>query len=136
MRSVLIIHWAPRILCILAILLVSMFSLDAFQAGMSLKDQILAWLIHMIPSFVLILILIIAWIWENIGGIILFSLGLAFSPFIFWGNYSHNHSLWMSLLIILMITFPFILAGALFMLSYHTKRKTAGLLKMLEKKAE
>jgi hypothetical protein len=113
-----------------------MFSLDAFQAGMSLKDQLLAWLIHMIPSFVLILILVIAWIWENIGGIMLLSLGLAFSPFIFWGNYTHNHSLWMSLLIILMITFPFILAGALFMLSYHTKRRTSRLLKMLEKNAE
>jgi len=136
MRSAIFLHWAPRILCILAILFVSMFSLDAFQAGMSLKDQLLAWLMHMIPSFILILVLVIAWIWENIGGIIFISLGLAFSPFIFWGNYTHNHSVWMSILIILMITFPFILVGILFMLSYHTKSKAAELLKKLEKKVE
>jgi len=113
-----------------------MFSLDAFHDSLSLKEQLLAWLMHMIPSFVLILILVIAWIWENTGGIIFISLGLAFSPFIFWNNYMHNHSLWMSFLIIVMITFPFILAGALFILSYHTKRRAAALLKMLEKQGE
>jgi len=111
-----------------------MFSLDSFGAGIPLKDQILAWLIHMIPSFVLIAVLVIAWKWENIGGIIFISVGLAFTPFIFWGNYVNNHSVWLSLVIIVTITFPFILTGALFMLSYHTKRKAAEMLKSLEKK--
>jgi hypothetical protein len=136
MKSVLFLHWAPRILTILAILFVSMFSLDAFHAGMSLKDQLLAWLMHMIPSFVLIIVLIIAWKWENIGGTIFIATGLAFSPYIFWGNYLHNHSIWMSFLIILTVTFPFILVGVLFVLSYHTRRKVADMLKMLEKKGE
>jgi len=134
MRSVLLLHWAPRVLAIVAILFVSMFSLDSFGAGIPLKDQILAWLIHMIPSFVLIAVLVIAWKWENIGGIIFISVGLAFTPFIFWGNYVNNHSVWLSLVIIVTITFPFILTGALFMLSYHTKRKAAEMLKSLEKK--
>ena len=87
MRSILFLHWAPRILAIVAILFISVFSLDAFQPGMPLADKILAWLMHMIPSFVLIIILVIAWKWENIGGIIFLSLGMAFTPFIFWGNY-------------------------------------------------
>ena len=134
MRSVLLLHWAPRILTILAILLISMFSLDSFREGMSVKDQILAWLMHMIPSFILIIVLIIAWKWENIGGIIFLSLGLAFTPFVFWGNYSGNHSVITSLLIILMITVPFIVTGVLFLLSYHTKRKASEILKTLEKK--
>ena len=134
MRSVLLLHWAPRVLTILAILFVSMFSLDAFQAGIPFKQQILDWLMHMIPSFLLIIVLLIAWKWENIGGIIFLSLGLAFTPYLFWGNYSHNHSIWLSLLIILTVTFPFILVGVLFMLSYHTKRKAAEMMKKLEKK--
>ncbi|MEI7490661.1 MAG: hypothetical protein WCK92_04620 [Bacteroidota bacterium] len=133
MRSVLLLFWAPRVLAIAAILFVSVFSLDAFQAGLPLKTQILDWLMHMIPSFVLIILLVIAWKWENIGGIIFLSLGLAFSPYVFWGNYTMNHSVWMSFFIILTITFPFILVGALFLLSHHTRKKAAELLKMLEK---
>ena len=129
MRSILLLHWAPRILTILAILFVSMFSMDAFQAGLPLTTQILDWLMHMVPSFVLI----IAWKWENIGGIIFLSLGLAFSPYVFWGNYTHNHSIWLSLFIILTITFPFILVGVLFMLSHHTKRKAAEMMKTLSR---
>jgi hypothetical protein len=134
MKSILFLHWAPRILTIIAILFISMFSLDSFGGGRPVGEQILAWLIHMIPSFVLIIVLVIAWKWENIGGVILLSIGLAFSPFIFWGNYVNNHSIWMSFVIILTITFPLILTGGLFILSHHTKRKAADLLKTLEKK--
>ncbi|MCX6282300.1 MAG: hypothetical protein NTU51_10095 [Bacteroidetes bacterium] len=136
MKSVLLLYWAPRVLAILAILFVSVFSLDAFRAGLPLKTQILDWLMHMVPSFVLIIILAIAWRWENIGGMIFMAIGLAFSPFIFWGNYSMNHSIWMSFFIILTITFPFILTGALFMLSHHTRKKAVELLKMLEKQGK
>ncbi|MEI6886003.1 MAG: hypothetical protein WCO02_16030 [Bacteroidota bacterium] len=134
MRSVFLFHWAPRVLGILAILFVSMFSLDVFQAGMPLKDIILGWLMHMIPSFVLIIVLIIAWKWEKIGGIIFLSIGLAFSPFIFWGNYVNNHSIWISLVIILTITFPFVVIGFLFLMSDHTKRQAREMLERLEKK--
>jgi len=133
MRSVLLLHWAPRVLAMLAILFVSMFSLDAFHASVPLKDQILDWLMHMLPSFVLIIVLVIAWKWENIGGIIFLSVGLAFSPYVFWGNYTHNHSIWLSFFIILTITFPFMLTGFLFMLSYYTKKKAKEMMNILEK---
>jgi len=134
MKSILFLHWAPRILAIVAILFISVFSLDAFQAGVPLTKEILAWLMHMIPSFVLIIILVIAWKWENIGGIIFLSLGMAFTPFIFWGNYANNHSIWISLVVVLTITVPLILVGALFMMSHYTRRKAAEVLGMLEKK--
>jgi hypothetical protein len=133
MKSILFLHWAPRILAIVAILFISVFSLDAFQPGVPLTHEILAWLMHMIPSFVLIIILVIAWKWENIGGIIFLSLGMAFTPFIFWGNYANNHSVWISLVVVLTITVPLILVGALFMMSYYTRRKAAEVLKMLDK---
>jgi len=135
MRTVLLFYWAPRILSIIAILFISMFSLEAFGAGLPLKTQILDWLIHMIPSFLLIIVLVIALKWENIGGVIFLSIGLAFTPFIFWGNYVNNHSIWLSLFIILTVTFPFILIGFLFILSHQTRRKASQMLKTLEKKS-
>jgi hypothetical protein len=133
MKTVALLHWAPRILGILAILFISMFSLDAFAPGLSLKEQILGWLIHMIPSWILIALLIIAWKWEKIGGIIFISLGLAFAPVLFSGNYMNNHSVWMSIVIAATLTLPIIITGLLFMFSFYTKQKAAEVMKHLKK---
>ena len=125
MKSPAIIYWSPRVLCILAILFISMFALDSFDPELTIWQQIGGFLIHLIPSYVLIILLVIAWKWELAGGIIFAALGVGFSPFIFIKNYHMNHSVWMSLLIILMITFPFFLVGGLFVLSYFTRKKKA-----------
>ncbi len=112
----------PRILSIFAIGFISLFALDSFEHG-TLGEQILAFLLHMIPSFVLMIILAIAWKWELIGGILYILLGIVLSPFIFTHNYRMNHSIWISLEVIALITFPFILAGSLFVWSHYMKRK-------------
>jgi len=118
-----IVHWTPRILCILAILFVGIFALDAFDPRYTLWEQLQAFFIHLIPNYILILFLVIAWKWELIGGLMLMILALGFSPFIYIHNYNMNHSVWMSLFVILMINFPFILTGALFVLSHFLKKK-------------
>jgi hypothetical protein len=117
------VHWLPRIICILAILFISIFALDAFNPEKTLWQQIVAFLMHLIPSFVLIIFLIIAWKWEFIGGIIFILLGLGLSPIIFMHNYNMNQSVWRSLIIILVITTPFIIAGILFIVSHRMKNK-------------
>ncbi len=118
-----VFHWLPRIICILAILFISIFALDAFEPGLSLWQQLTAFLIHLIPSFVLLFFLVIAWKWELIGGIIFTLISLVFTPFIFMLNYNRNHSILSSLFIILVITFPFIVVGILFIVSHLLKRK-------------
>jgi hypothetical protein len=121
--SVSVIHWIPRILCIVAIAFISIFALDAFEPGLGIWKQIAAFAMHLIPSFILLVFLLVAWKWEYLGGIIFIMIGLGFSPFIFTHNYAMNHSMWMSLSIILMITFPFVLVGILFIISYFLKKK-------------
>jgi hypothetical protein len=118
-----IIHWAPRFLCILAILFVSMFALDSFDPRFTVWQQIQAFFIHLIPTYILILFLIVAWKRELIGGMMLIILALGFTPFIYTHNYQMNHSVWMSLSIVLMINFPFIITGGLFVLSHFLKKK-------------
>jgi len=118
-----VIHWLPRIICILAILFVSMFALDAFEAELTIWQQIGAFLMHLIPSFILLALLIIAWKWEFIGGIIFALIGLGFSPFIFMHNYKMNQSVWHSLTTILIITMPFVIVGILFIVSHNKKKK-------------
>jgi hypothetical protein len=121
--SLKIIHWTPRILCILAILFVSIFAFDSFAPGYTLWQQLQAFFIHLIPVYFLIFFLVIAWKWELIGGMILIILALGFTPFIYTHNYQINHSVWMSLSIILALNFPFILTGGLFILSHFLKKK-------------
>jgi cell division protein FtsW (lipid II flippase) len=122
-KPISVLHWTPRILCILAILFISMFALDAFTPELTIWQQLGAFFIHLIPSFILLALLIVAWKWEYIGGIIFLVIGLGFSPLIFIHNYNMNHSIWMSLGIIMMITFPFFVVGILFLASYYKKKK-------------
>lgn len=118
-----LIHWLPRITCILAILFISVFALDAFNPEKTIWQQIGDFLMHLVPSFVLIIFLIFAWKREFIGGILFILIGLGFSPFVFIHNYRMNHSIWLSLGIIAMITIPFVLVGILFMMSHKIKKK-------------
>jgi hypothetical protein len=122
-RSLKVIRWTPRILCILAILFVSMFALDSFDPKYTLAQQLQAFFIHLIPTYILIFFLFIAWKWELIGGVILIILSLGFTPLIYFHNYQMNHSVWMSLLVILMINFPFMLTGVLFITSSFLRKR-------------
>ena len=122
-RTIKIYHWLPRIICILAILFISLFALDAFQPDLSMWQQIGEFLMHLIPSFILTALLIIAWKWELTGGILFAIIGLGFSPVVFMHNYNMNHSIFISLGIIATITLPFIVVGILFISSHFIKRK-------------
>ena len=122
-KSIKVFHWLPRIICILAILFVSLLAADAFSTELTIWQQLGAFIIHLIPSFILLAFLIVAWKWEYIGGIIFIIIGLGLSPFVFVHNYKMNNSIWMSLGIILSITIPFVIVGVLFIVSYFLKKK-------------
>jgi len=118
-----LLHWLPRILCILAILFISLFALDVFDPKLTFWEQITGFIIHLIPSFLLMLILLLAWKKELIGGIVFTIIGLGFSPLVFMHNFRINHSVWMSLSIIALITIPFTIVGILFIMSHYRKKR-------------
>ena len=122
-KHIKVFHWLPRIICILAILFVSLFAADAFAPELTIWQQLGAFVIHLIPSFILIAFLIVAWKWEYIGGIIFIIIGLGLSIFVFIHNYKMNDSIWMSLGIIAAITIPFAIVGLLFIKSHFLKKK-------------
>ncbi len=122
--SIKVLHWTPRILCILAILFISLFALDSFSSERTFWQNTGAFLMHLIPSFVLLAILIVAWKWENIGGIILIIVGVVLGVAVFNLNYNQRHfSLVQSIINVSIICLPFVLAGILFVISYHEKKK-------------
>lgn len=122
--SIRVFHWLPRIICILAILFVSLFAADAFASGLTIWQQLGGFMIQLIPSFILLAFLIVAWKWEFIGGIIFVVIGLVTSPLVFILNHNRNQlSIGASLKNVLMITFPFIVVGVLFIISNSLKKK-------------
>ncbi len=64
-----LLYWAPHGLGIALALFISIFALDAFGSG-TLLEQIGGFLIHLIPTYLLVLALIIGWRWELAGGVL------------------------------------------------------------------
>ena len=81
-----ILFWAPRVLTLVFILFISLFALDSFEGDRSVLEKLGTFLIHLIPTFVLILLLIIAWRHEWIGALVFFLLGIAYIVFA-WGKF-------------------------------------------------
>ena len=78
-----LLYWLPRILAIIAILFVSMFALDTFESGLSPWKQLMAYMMRLIPSYLLVALLILAWHREVVGGVLFIVVGLAFTPAVF-----------------------------------------------------
>lgn len=123
--SIKLFHWLPRIICMLAIAFVSLFAFDSFSPDLSFWEQMGGFLIHLIPSFILMGILILAWKKERVGGIIFIILGTILSVVLFAHNYKVNNSIWTSLLVILAISIPFVIVGVLFLVSDKLKKKAS-----------
>lgn len=73
-----IIYWTPRILSIIFILFLAMFSLDVIEPGRSAGQIATGLVMHNIPSIVLAIVLIISWKYEIVGGITFLLAGLAY----------------------------------------------------------
>jgi hypothetical protein len=109
-----VLYWTPRIIAIMAILLMMMFSIDCFGEYGSIEDQLICFLMHNLPSFAFIASLAIAWKWETAGGI-LFLLCFVAAGILF-GSFTGNFA---SLIII----GPLLICGMLFILHDYLKNK-------------
>lgn len=75
--------WIPRALAILFILFISLFALDAFEEGLSLGEQLLGFVIHLLPSFILLGLLLVAWRFPLVGGLLFAGAG---ASYFFWAR--------------------------------------------------
>lgn len=70
------LYWAPRILCILFGVFLSLFSLDVFEAGRGAGETLLALMIHLVPVFLVALILVVSWRREWVGALLFAALAV------------------------------------------------------------
>ena len=116
------IRLVARILALVAIGFISLFALDAFGHGEPFWNQILSFIMHLIPSFVLLIIFLIALKRELIGGILFVAVALVNAPWIYKHNFAMNESVGMSIGIVCMLLLPFLITGLLFII-YDYKYK-------------
>jgi hypothetical protein len=65
-----ILFWTPRIAGILFVLFISLFALDIFDAQLSFWETVVGLFMHLIPSILLTVAIVIAWKWEWFGALI------------------------------------------------------------------
>ena len=107
--------WIPRILTILFALFLSLFSLDVFSMEGSFLQKVGGLVIHNIPSFLLIIVLIVSWKRPLVGGIAFLIFSILFT--IYFETYSMLASF-------LSISLPLVITGGLYLLFYFiTKRE-------------
>ena len=116
------IFQTPRILAVLFIIFLALFSLDIFEGNYGFWGTILGLFMHNIPSMVLLIILIISWKHELVGAITFILVGILYIVFnIITGN--PNAELWYTtLFIFLQISGTTFLIGILFLINWFKKR--------------
>lgn len=108
-----VLYWTPRILSILFAMFISLFALDVFGAGYSFWETLVALLMHLIPTFVILIVLAISWRWEWIGGVLFISLAV-FYLVEAWGKFH-----WSTYLV---ISGPSFLVGILFIINWFYRK--------------
>jgi len=116
------IYWTPRILSIIFILFIAMFSLDVFSMEASFGQIMLGLLIHNIPTFILIIILVFAWKYELVGGIAFIFAGLAYIVLTLRTAFINGFQ-WYYLAWILQISGIAFIIGALWIVNWYKKKK-------------
>ena len=117
-----------RFISLACFLFISMFSLDAFEDGRPFLENLADFAMHMIPSFVLLLIIILSWKNELVGGVLIVIIGITTAIPIFRLNYFRTDSLTVAFQVIALINLPVVIAGSLFIIS-HYKLKPNNILK-------
>ena len=109
-----VLYWIPRVLGILTILFMMMFSLDCLGEG-SFKNQMICLLMHNLPAFGCAVVLFVAWKWELIGGILFAVIFVGLSIFFF--SVTHKFTF-------LLVISPFVVCSALFILHDYILKKS------------
>ena len=69
------LFWAPRLLAIVFALFLSMFAADVFEERSGLWQMVGALFMHLLPAFLVLLVLALAWHRELVGGVLFVLLG-------------------------------------------------------------
>jgi hypothetical protein len=112
------VHWTPRILAVVFVALLVLFSLDVISPEASLKEILVGLVMHNIPVFIMIIVLVIAWRHAVVGALGFLLAGVIYIVFTARSGLEWPIALSWSMT----IAGPAFLIGALFLVNWFKKR--------------
>ena len=97
---------------------ITLFALDVFGEGYGFWGTIVAFVMHMVPTLLILAVVLLAWRWPWVGGVLFPGLG------IYYMIMSRGRMRWTTLLI---LVGPVMLIGALYWVHWgwqHSKKAT------------
>jgi hypothetical protein len=79
-----LILWVPRAAGILVAAFLGIFALDSFGPGVPLTQAIPAFLIHLIPTYLVLAVVAVAWRFEWVGALACLALAVAYGVVVNW----------------------------------------------------
>lgn len=109
-----ILHWTPRILSLIYVFFLALFALDVFNeySGWAV---VIPLLMHLIPSFILLIIVAVSWRYEIVGAVVFSGFALSY---VYMVGFDRPWSWYVA------ISGPAAIVGVLFFLSWINKRKS------------
>ena len=112
-----VLYWTPRVLGICFAGFVSIFALDVFSEGYTFWETIGALLMHLVPTYIVVVALLLAWRWEWIGALLFIGLSVFYIVWV-WGRFP-----WVTYLV---ISGPLFVTGVLFLLNWVFRKRLRG----------
>lgn len=109
-----LLYWAPRALCIMFALFTSIFALDVFEGDRSVWEMAQALIMHLVPTFLIVILLVLSWRREWIGGYFFIVLAAVY-VLMSWGK---PFAKWWALLL---MAGPLAVTGALFLVNWYKR---------------
>ncbi len=100
-----LLHWTPRLLGVLYAVFISLFAFDVWGMDGPFGARLGGFLIHLAPTYAVVVALIIAWARPAAGGVVFLGLAAVFSLFFGWNETS----------VLLVMALPLVVIGALFL---------------------
>ena len=108
------LYWTPRVISIVFAVFISLFALDVFQGHAAPAQVALALAMHLVPTALVVVALVIAWRWEWVGAVLYFGLAVLYVVVM------HERARWDWYLL---IAGPAVLVGVLFLLGWLFRRE-------------
>ncbi|NLB80976.1 MAG: hypothetical protein GX800_05070 [Clostridiaceae bacterium] len=118
-----VLYWTPRVLSILFICFLTLFSLDVFELGKNAGEILIGLLMHNIPSIIMIVLLIIAWRKEIVGAVSYFVAGLLYIVFVAFSAVNSELQWYIAITWSLTIAGPAFIIGVLFLINWKKRNK-------------
>ncbi len=115
-ESTRLLLWAPRLISLALCLFFGLFALDAFSAGKPPSAALVDFTIHLAPAAAVLVLALLSWRWEWIGGIAFMGLAATYAAINWNGRLDWT----------LTISGPLLIVGLLFLWSWANRSQLRG----------